>query len=209
MTHFDIFQESSEAFRSSAEAVAYLNGAKRHHGVSNLSYWFLGEKHEQGARATWLSTYDQRYMALYMRDIKPASDPIFDIGFARQMPLDWAEFHGYSATTESMEEMAGRHGISRQGISFPILDADRSGAMFSVNVDCNDAEWIETRGLIVSTFHLFAHYFHLRVKESVIRKREFERAMLSPRERDVLLWAAEGKTSWEAAKLLGDRKSVV
>lgn len=203
MNHFDIFQEASEAFSSSGEAVRYLNGNKTRYGVSNLSYWFLGERHEQGSRATWLSTYDQRYVALYMRDIKPSTDPIFDIGFARQMPMDWAEFHGFNQTTESMEEMAQQHGISRQGISFPIRDADACGAMFSVNVDCNDAEWLEVRGEMVSIFHLFAHYFHLRVRDLVANKRDVERAALSPRERDVLLWAAEGKTSWEAAKLLG------
>jgi DNA-binding CsgD family transcriptional regulator len=204
MNHFDVFQEAAGQFASPDDAVGYLNSAKKRYGVSNLSYWFLGDRSEQGARPTWLSTYDQRYVALYMRDIKPTTDPIFEIGFARQLPLDWSEFHGFSATTESMEEMAERYGISRQGISFPITDVQGRGAMFSVNFACTDEEWLEVRGELVSIFHLFGHYFHLRARELVnASRRNTERAVLSPRERDVLLWAAEGKTSWEAAKLLG------
>ena len=203
MNHFDVFQEAAGQFSSSGDAVSYLNNAKQRYGVSNLSYWYLGAKHEQGARQTWFSTYDQRYVALYMRDIKPATDPIFEIGFARQTPLDWAEFHGFSETTESMEEMAERYGISRQGISFPIADSDGRSAMFSVNFACTDDEWLGVRGELVSIFHLFAHYFHLRARDVVNAGKAANRAALSPRERDVLLWAAEGKTSWEAAKLLG------
>jgi DNA-binding CsgD family transcriptional regulator len=203
MNHYDIFEEGSAPFGDTAGAVGYLNHMRTRYKVSNLSYWFLGRKQEEGARATWLSTYDQRYVALYMRDIKPASDPIFGIGFARRSPLDWAEFHGFNETTESMEEMAGRHGISRQGISFPIVDADGNGAMFSVNVACTDAEWLEERGDLVCIFHLFAHHFHLRAQDMLNAQLPVDRGALSQRERDVLLWAAEGKTSWETARLLG------
>jgi DNA-binding CsgD family transcriptional regulator len=203
MTHFDIFGEAQVPFNSFEESVLYLNLAKSKYRVSNLSYWYLGPNEEQADRSTWLSTYDRRYMALYMRDFKPSGDPVFGIGFERQMPLDWAEFRELNETTESIHDLAAQHGVAKQGISFPIKDVGTGHAMFSVNFECGDDDWQEARGELVNTFHLFAHYFHLRVKDLMNLTRTAERVHLSPREIDVLHWAAEGKTAWETAKLLG------
>ena len=51
--------------------------------------------------------------------------------------------------------------------------------------------------------HLFAHYYHLRMKNVIAARPATAEFDLSPREREVLQWAAEGKTAWETAQLLG------
>ena len=75
--------------------------------------------------------------------------------------------------------------------------------MFSVNFDCEDRHWGEVRTGLVNDIHLFAHYYHLRMKNVIAAQAatlsEFD---LSPREREVLQWAAEGKTAWETRALL-------
>jgi DNA-binding CsgD family transcriptional regulator len=57
---------------------------------------------------------------------------------------------------------------------------------------------------LVNEAHLFAHYYHQRVKKLIAAQQRpmGEGFELSPREREVLMWAAEGKTASETAAIL-------
>ncbi|MGQ0485279.1 MAG: helix-turn-helix transcriptional regulator [Hyphomicrobiales bacterium] len=203
ITHFDIFSEVSRPFANAAESGDYLRGARQKFNVLNLSYWFLGASIQLPDRLTWLSTYDENYMSVYMRDYTPLGDPAFTICFDRLLPLDWAEIRDANETAKSIHHAAERFGIGRQGISFPIRDPGSGEAMFSVNFECDDRQWLSIRGDLVNVFHLFAHYFHLRMKDVISGRPVTAEFDLSPREREVLRWAAEGKTAWETAQLIG------
>jgi len=148
---FDLFNEARQPFASARESSEYLKRARDRFSVQNLSYWFLGSSPQMPDRLTWLSTYDQEYMAVYMREYSPLNDPVFDVCFRRLLPLDWHSL---------------RHDL-------------------------------------VNGFHLFAHFFHLRMKDVISRRPVTSEFDLSPREREVLAWAADGKTAWETAQLLG------
>jgi len=202
-TQFDIFSEASQPFADADESAAYLRRACAKFNVLNLSYWFLGTSKQFPDRLTWLSTYDERYMSIYMRDYTPLGDPAFHICFNRLLPLDWAELRESDETAKSMHSTASEYGIGKQGISFPIRDPGFGEAMFSVNFECDDDQWTDVRSDLVSVFHLFAHYFHLRMKDVIAGRPITAEFDLSPREREVLSWAAEGKTAWETAHLLG------
>jgi DNA-binding CsgD family transcriptional regulator len=123
--------------------------------------------------------------------------------FRRLLPLDWDEVRNADSSVRHIHEVAEQFGVGRHGISFPIRDTGAGDAMFSVNFECEDRHWIEVRTELVNGLHLFAHYFHLRMRGLIASqpvKSEFD---LSPREREVLQWAADGKTAWETAQLLG------
>jgi DNA-binding CsgD family transcriptional regulator len=202
-THFDIFNEAAKPFSDQGESDSYLAGARDRFGVAHLSYWFLGKSQHMPDRLTWLATYDKNYMNTYMQQTTPLGDPAFEVCFNRLLPLDWAEFHDANDTVLAMQERAAQYGIGRQGISFPIRDPGFGEAMFSVNFQCSDEEWKkEVRTELVGTFHLFAHFFHLRMRDILLKRPESPSYDLSPREREVMSWAAEGKTAWETARLL-------
>jgi DNA-binding CsgD family transcriptional regulator len=202
-TPFNIFNEAAMPFSNAEESAGYLRAARDRFNVQNLSYWFLGASTQLPDRLTWLATYDEEYMAVYMRDYSPIKDPAFNVCFHRLLPLDWDEVRENDTTVQTIHEVAERYGIGRHGISFPIRDPGFGDAMFSVNFECEDRHWSDARASLVQGFHLFAHYFHLRMK-GVIAERPVTSAFdLSPREREVLKWAADGKTAWETAQLLG------
>jgi DNA-binding CsgD family transcriptional regulator len=203
VTHFDIFSELKEPFANTQESAAYLLMARDKFNVLNLSYWFLGKSSELPDRMTWLSTYDQDYMSIYMRDYTPQGDPAFHICFQRLLPLDWSELRDNDETAKIIHHTAERFGIGKQGISFPIRDPGFGDAMFSVNFECDDRHWFDMRGDLVNVFHLFAHYFHLRMKDVIAAAPALSDFDLSPREREVLRWAADGKTAWETGHLIG------
>jgi len=158
---------------------------------------------------TWFSTYDESYTQLYMRDYSPLRDSAFHLCFSRLLPLDWDEARTSDETVQNIHQLAERYGIGRHGISIPIRELGVGDAMFSINFECDDRRWNEVRREIVNEVHLFAHYYHQRVKKLIAGRplaREFD---LSPREREVLMWAAEGKTARETARLLKVSESAV
>lgn len=202
-TAFNIFNEDKNPFGDAEESARYLKSAREKFNVLNLSYWFLGTSSQMPDRLTWLSTYDENYMSIYMRDYTPLGDPAFNVCFGRLLPLDWAEIREADDTTRNIHDVAKQYGIGKQGISFPIRDPGVGEAMFSVNFECEDRHWNEVRTDLVNGFHLFAHYFHLRMKEVIAGRPVTSDYDLSRRETEVLQWAAEGKTAWETAKLVG------
>jgi DNA-binding CsgD family transcriptional regulator len=200
---FDIFGAASSPFADVSESAMFLRAARDRFNVLNLSYWFLGASPDIPDRMTWLSTYDEDYMAVYMRDYTPIKDRAFNICFRRLLPLDWAEVRDTDTTVQHIHEVAEQYGIGRQGISFPIREPGVGDAMFSVNFQCEDRNWAEVRNNLVNGVHLFAHYFHLRMKSVIAAQPVTAEYDLSPREREVLQWAADGKTAWETAQVLG------
>ncbi len=208
-SRFDIFGASRQPFADRGESAEFLRAARDGFGVLNLSYWFLGTSSDIPDRMEWFSTYDESYMAVYLRNYTPLRDQAFRLCFRRLLPLDWAEIRRMDDSVEDIHAVAERYGIGRHGFSIPIRESGAGDAMFSVNFDCDDRHWDEMRTTLVSDLHLFAHYYHLRMKHLVATreiKAEFD---LSPREREVLQWAAEGKTAWETARLLNVSESAV
>lgn len=209
MSCFDIFTASQQQFADGSELAAFLRTARDRFGVLNLSYWFLGASSEVPDRMIWFSTYDESYMAHYMRDYTPLKDRAFNICFRRLLPLDWAEVRSADETVQNIHQTAERYGVGRHGISIPIRDPGVGAALFSVNFDCEDRHWAEVRSALVNDIHLFAHYYHLRMKDIVAAQASNPAFDLSRREREVLQWAAEGKTAWETAQLIGVSASAV
>lgn len=208
-SRFDIFNAEQEPFASDRESATFLRSARDRLGVLNLSYWFLGSSSAVPDRMSWLSTYDQDYTQLYMRDFSPLKDRAFHLCFSRLLPLDWDEARSSDETVRTIHELAERFGIGRHGISIPIREPGVGDAMFSINFDCDAHHWREVRRELVSEAHLFAHYFHQRMKRVVSAAPVSAAFDLSPREREVLQWAAEGKTARETARLLKVSESAV
>lgn len=50
--------------------------------------------------------------------------------------------------------------------------------------------------------HVLSAYFHQRVREILARQKPEGPKLLTPRERECLLWAACGKTAWEISRIL-------
>lgn len=209
MSRFDVFSAAKQPFADSGESADFLRSARDVFGVLNLSYWFLGSSSDVPDRMSWFSTYDQGYMATYLREFTPLRDRAFQICFRRLLPLDWAEIREADQSVASIHAIAERFGVGRHGISIPIREPGVGDAMFSINFDCEDRHWADLRSSLVNEVHLFAHYFHLRMKTVITAQSATAEFDLSPREREVLQWAAEGKTAWETAKLLRVSESAV
>ncbi len=92
----------------------------------------------------------------------------------------------------------------KSGVSIPVHSPQGESAMLSL---VSNKDHLRAKPQILEAMpyaQLFAAYLHESVRKIFEQQvLPLKRAQLTNRERECLLWAAEGKTAWETAKILG------
>jgi Autoinducer binding domain len=155
---------TSAPFRSFEEATQFLEETVLRAGVRHLSYWYLQYVDGAPDHVVWVSTYDPSYMSLYMKKFTPMGDAVINVVIDDQVVIDWVEWLDVS---EDIYQEAVNYGITKFGISLPIDSGTADKVVFSVNVDADEANWSETRGILAKRFRPFAKDFHHRMAHLV------------------------------------------
>jgi len=135
---------------------------------------------------------------LYLREGFYKHDPM--AAYSRQTiaPFRWRDvaYPRDDLQAQRVMNRAADFGL-RDGFSVPIYGA--RGEQACVTMAGEDLDLAGQNGPAV---HLLALYAHATLRD-LIRPIRRDRRHLSERERDVLQWAAEGKTNWEIGAILG------
>jgi hypothetical protein len=151
-------------FGSYEEATRYLERACALMDVNHLAYILLRSVDGAPELAAWVATYDPAYMSYYMENHTQLGDPAFETAFTHNAVIDWAELLTHDPVSQELLAVSARYGITKYGVSIPVMDGDFGNALFSVNVKSSDEAWPAVRGSLVQRFRPFAHYFHGRIK---------------------------------------------
>lgn len=148
----------------------------------------------------WYTRYkDQRYQLI---------DPLIDAAFSRTRPFTWAEALAGRALDKRQQRLFGEAGETgiREGIVFPVLGHFGYVALISLTGSKVEIS-LEDR----SALSIVAMHYHDRLRELVgFSADEAGRvADLSPREIEILRWAAAGKSNWEIGQILGISRNTV
>ncbi|MER9071127.1 LuxR family transcriptional regulator [Mesorhizobium sp. M0902] len=141
--------------------------------------------------------WQQRYFEMGYHSI----DPIIKTGRKRADAFRWSEVYNDASTTEDERRVfdeAATFGL-RSGISVPLHGPHGSFAIMSFAQPWDH----EFQNRTVTYLQLAALHFHLRVAKFENSSGIGEVPKLSPRERECILWAARGKSSWEIGTILG------
>ena len=168
---FDLAEEPKGAFVSFKEATRYLEDVCARLKVNQLSYNLVHFIDGTPDQVSWIATYDPAYMSHYLERYTQLGDPTFEIAFADNAVVDWAELLSSDPMWQELLPVATRYGITKYGVSFPLKDGDFGNLLFSVNVKSSDEDWILLRDSLAERFRPFAVYFHGRVKP-LIQSRE-------------------------------------
>ena len=168
---FNAKKEPDGLFSSFEEATQYLERMCRVLGVKHLSYWSLSVVDGLPDQVTWIATYDPGYMAHYMGHYTPLGDPAFERAMERPIVIDWTELNAEDETALKIQTQAARFGIAKHGLSYPFRDGAPRQVMFSVNVECADADWPREKARVSAILCGFGHYFHERAKPLVDSRR--------------------------------------
>jgi hypothetical protein len=148
-------------FRTFEEATIFLEETVQRAGVRHLSYWSLQYVDGAPNHVVWVSTYDPGYMSLYMKKFTPLGDEVIGRVVDDHAVIDWVEWLDVS---QDIYAEAVNYGITKYGISLPIDSGGMDKVVFSVNIDCDDTNWNEQRGLLVKRFRGFAKEFNARMQ---------------------------------------------
>lgn len=152
--------------------------------------WLQGEHVIARHSAEWIDRYRaQGYLK---------TDPAIQVGLRRLLPVDWLELAEAKPQLRNFLAESVEFGLGRKGMSVPVHGFGTQRGLLSVTVDLSDSAWERKRQAMRSHLPVIAMHLH-----ELVRRADVQRPRLSPREAECLQWAAEGKTVWECATILG------
>ena len=154
----------------------------------------------------FISGYPSDWWKRYTAKSYITIDPIVMHGVSHLTPISWDQVGPQEDENEQIRRFMGeaREFGLNSGVSFPIHSAQGEFAMLNLATAKNHAQAKPSILAAMPYASLFSAYLH----EAVHRVFEHQilplnRVRLTDRERQCLLWAAEGKTTWETSHILG------
>ncbi|MBO9428325.1 LuxR family transcriptional regulator [Sulfitobacter sp. R18_1] len=170
-------------------------------GLNNITYLALTEDSQLSTEAKIFSTYDEGWTNRYQEQKYHLIDPVVVEGLTSILPVDWSKLTKKDKLTKDFFGEAAEWGVCENGLTIPIRDFAKRRAILSVNTEMNTREWNKYQREFVADFTYLSYLIHDDViKNDASISQEVE---LTPRETEMLRWAAIGKTSWETAQITG------
>lgn len=186
-----------------------------HSVCSSLCNQFGFDRFQYGARIPtsfvkpyyiFISSYQNEWRDRYLAEGYMSIDPAVRYCAGHSTPFPWNRIQKLETDDMIVRRFMGEaseYGLN-SGISIPVHSAQGEFAMFSMASSLNHAR---ANSQIVDALpfsHSFAAYLHETVRKTFDNQvLPLSKVQLTERERECLLWTAEGKTSWEISKILG------
>jgi LuxR family transcriptional regulator, activator of conjugal transfer of Ti plasmids len=156
-----------------------------------------------------ISNYPDSWVKHYFRERYLDEDPVVGEFLRRRNPFLWSEIAQPEALSRRQLRLfdeARSAGIT-EGITLPIHHRGEIAAVSLIPSE-GDSSAIATLRPHQHMLYLMALHYHSLAHRSLLEKSlagdsTRRRSLLSPRERQVLEWAAKGKSNWEIASVLG------
>ncbi|HBF30146.1 LuxR family transcriptional regulator [Rhizobium sp.] len=155
----------------------------------------------------WIEHYRENH---YVKD-----DKVIELCRSRKTPFHWRTELKRSEMTELQQRIMD-HAASAElvdGYTMPLMSRDGEIAIMTVIPDHQTYD-AEKQRYNENLLYILAQFFHARALRLVMEEELAttvgrRRAFLSCRERETIFWISRGKSSWEAAQILGiSEKSV-
>jgi DNA-binding CsgD family transcriptional regulator len=147
------------------------------------------------------TNYNSGWFCRYLERNYVTVDPVVQLGLSNHRTLNWAKIDSSERPLLEFFGEAREHGVHSCGLSVQISDTENRKALFSMNSAMPVADWnaliAEKCADLRHLAYLF-HTHHIRRQQPIRSKFP----QLSPRELQVLSWAAAGKSCWETSQIL-------
>ena len=173
------------------------------YGVDNIVYHAVNVRGLTRDGAFLRLTYSDEWISRYYKEDYFNIDPVVEHGARAIMPFDWSNLDWSGKRRGEFAEDARGHDVGTNGLTVPIRGPDGQHALFSVATARSDKSWNRQLRDQLTDLHSIAYNVHqatVRVEGVAV---PLEVINLSVREREVLQWAAAGKTTDEVAQILG------
>ncbi len=200
--------------RDKAALLDVLERTMGHLGFRYASYHIVQLENGESRLPYILCNYPAHWVDHYVRDGFLEVDPVIQVQSGPDLPFRWRDgidFDSLGPRQARMFREAHDAGI-REGYTVPLKGRHGDYAAMTVIPEPEGAEadrLIEERAHLVQ---LMALYFDRWARSPLINAEMSANGrgtLLSPRETEVLQWAAYGKTSWETAAICGVSQKAV
>jgi LuxR family quorum sensing-dependent transcriptional regulator len=144
-----------------------------------------------------VATWPEEWAKLWTTKNYVASDPVVYQMLAQTTPFRWRDVRARASEAGAEVMDTARAFKFYDGLGIPVRSQKREVmgiTMAGERIELSDRE--------KACIHLAAIYFHARL-EFFMGSERTEDVKLSPREAEILSWAAAGKTDWEACQIMG------
>lgn len=148
-----------------------------------------------------LSTYPALWLTRYLFKRYWRIDPVVRAGFSRSEPFDWSEIDRSDPKVADFFKDAERHGVGPTGLLVPLVTRQGQRGICSITADLSGNAWHAYKRFILESFGEVAAAIHARAISELFG--EAELPQLSPREREMLRWVADGKEVPDIAVITG------
>lgn len=167
----------------------------------NATYFGTGIPGLQLGEHILLTTYPKAWINHYFDQSYEHLDPIIATGFQSILPVDWASIDVKKRLSKQFFGEAAEFGLGHHGMTISVRGAYGDHSLFSINTHAEIQDWIRRETGVISDITYLAHLIHHQVLKRATPAQCIEVMALSHREKEVLRWAALGKTAWETAQI--------
>lgn len=208
---FDGLIERVSEASSNDELFSLLIEAKKHFDADHIVYASAIPISYTVPQMIILPDYPTEWFEIYKENNYIEIDPVVEKTKLSCVPIVWHEIDDMSKEQEEMMELAKEYGL-RDGISFPIHGAGGGHGILSLAFKSTPKKMKSRLASIAPNVQYFANHLH----ENAVRIAGLSSGgiympvnSISDREKDILTWLAEGKTSWEMSKILNQTESSI
>lgn len=204
MQSFESFIEHTNAATTQAELFAMLTKAVARFGYDRAFYNFLTDCPSINKKAGEgiLTTYPEEFMKLYIENNYASIDPVIRYALYHSDAFSWKEMYEKTPIDKPLRKMMGESDDAKLfdgaaiTVSSPNFEVAGVGLATSQGLINPDRNTISMLRAIVNQFHLC---FCNLERNNHPHNREIS---ITEREREILLWSAEGKTVAEMSIIL-------
>lgn len=197
----DILLRLLENNEKSTDYAAFLNDICYVYGLKNAAYMGMNFPGVPGAEPVAINTYSSDWAIRYREASYVNIDPVISQGIKGILPLNWSEIPRIAPKNALFFAESIDFGVGRQGTTIPVRGARGERALFSISSDDTSDNWGKFLKDYLPDMHLMAHHLHSSIASNIAP--ETEAVTLSPREKEVLQWCANGKSNPDVAAILG------
>ncbi len=120
----------------------------------------------------------------------------------RITPVDWSNIDHLPKEERKFFGLVRGSGVGGQGLSFTVRGSCGEMAIFSINTNHSEKDWLAFKTRYIGDLQVIATYFHDRILKFLNVDQNVVEVLLSSRERECLEWCAAGKSYWETSVIL-------
>lgn len=181
------------------------------YGLENVAYVTTDPASIKSRQPIYRVTYSNDWQEFYQKYGAEKYDPAIINGLKEVMPFEWRSLKICEPEQKEFLNTARDFQLGKNGFSIPIRDRNGARALISMTSRYNDLKWAKYsrsfRSELVNIAYLLHERFSMHSENGCTSLRLGDN--LTEREIESLQWTALGKTSEEAALILGvSRRSI-